>query len=262
MSIHGDSSIKFNALNRHFYEVISSSFHDSRQYFWQGWESLWQTLVKQQNINSKFSILDLGCGNARFYEFLDSKINSFQDSTKLAYTGLDYTQDLLDQGLKKYPDNVNLINQDILTDDWTSVIDSQKYDLVVAFGVVHHLKKGVLCDNFFENIKKTLKPHSLLVFASWNFVDNPALMSRKANLEDSNIVEYLKKFDLQSSDFEKNDYLLDWKRGQNSWRFCHYYQELEVVQLLSQFNLELVEKFQADGKNNLMNTYWVCRYNP
>lgn len=278
--IFDDNSSKFNSLNQYFYEVISQDFNDSRKYFWKGWENLWDLQTSEQikeiiasadlnlGISKKnlpsFKVLDLGCGNARFYEFLEQKLksNNVDKIISLQYTGIDFTQDLLLEGTKKYQDKVNLIHKDVLVDDWIEGLSKQQvgqFDLIVAFGLIHHLSSGKLRDSFFKSVQQVLSLDGTFVFASWNFVDNQALMSRKADLNSPDVMQYLKKFGLKNTDFAAGDYLLDWQRGSNSWRFCHYYTQLEVEQMLQQYNFKLIDKYQADGKNELMNTYWITK---
>jgi len=69
------------------------------------------------------SILDVGCGNAELYKFLN--FNGFKGS----YTGFDINDSLLDQAKKKYK-NINCKNVDILNHTI-----SEKYDYVVVSGL-------------------------------------------------------------------------------------------------------------------------------
>jgi len=255
-----DLSARCNSLNQFFYKQISQDFSDSRQYFWHGWQDLWINVLepgisKQDFIN--LNVLDLGCGNARFYDFLETQFTKkgIADlTTKLNYTGIDFTKELLDDSKNK---NIKLLEVDVLTQNWLDKLD-ENFDLIVAFGLMHHIKDGSLCDNFFNQIKAVLKPDGLVVLVTWNFVNNPTLMERKADFNNIEIQEYLTKFSLTKADFTENDYLLDWQRGSNAWRYCHYYTEDEMLNLLAKHGLNLSQKFYGDGKNSVMNTYWVC----
>ena len=159
-----DKSAQINLLNKDFYEIIADSFDTSRQFAWTGWLELWQDYLQKDLESGVFKVLDLGCGNARFYDFLreklegdfagkklddnetlslENELNTFKKSlneVSLDYFGLDYTKSLLEKSKAKNELNCHLQVADILKPSWSQGFETtQKFDLIVLFGVMHHL---------------------------------------------------------------------------------------------------------------------------
>lgn len=67
-------------------------------------------ISKHLNLDEKTSILEVGCGNAEFYKYLN--FIGFRGS----YAGFDINDDLLNEAKKLYP-NINVANLDILEDE-------------------------------------------------------------------------------------------------------------------------------------------------
>ena len=61
-----------NALTSDFYARVSSSFSETRQHAWQGWERVVEEAASVMGPGMR--VLDLGCGNLRFERFLERKI--------------------------------------------------------------------------------------------------------------------------------------------------------------------------------------------
>lgn len=88
------------------------------------------TLQKLQ-IRTEDRILDIGCGPADILEFLP---------TKVSYTGFDTNKNYINSAKKKYKNRGyffhGTIDNDLIDND---KLGSNKYDLVFAFGILHHL---------------------------------------------------------------------------------------------------------------------------
>ena len=116
---------KLNTINRKFYKHVGDYFDSSRNYFWEGWTRLIPLLKELETKGDGAKVVDVGCGNARFLEFLCGEF----DFSRLEYVGVDSSLKLIKRAEKrilllkeKYGNKINskLIKQDIILEklDW------------------------------------------------------------------------------------------------------------------------------------------------
>ena len=94
-------------LNNRFYGQFASDFDDSRHAAWPGWLRLIPHLKSLDESKSPIRIVDLACGNARFWKFLTAELSS-----KFEYLGVDSCRGLLAAAPKA--ENSELIHHDVL----------------------------------------------------------------------------------------------------------------------------------------------------
>jgi hypothetical protein len=87
----------------------------------------------------------------------------------------------------------------------------------------------------------------LLAFACWRFYEYERYRKR--------IVEWPEEL---RDHVEKHDYLLDWRRGEQAVRYCHYVDDTEHRQLVSAAGLTEIAAYRADGTGE-MNRYSILR---
>lgn len=206
-----------------FYKNISEEFSNTRQFAWKGWGSIFEKISLPENAE----ILDLGCGNGRFYEFLQNQYKHFK------YTGLDIDNGLLNIARNKYPD-ATFKKLDIIQ----NLQDIEgKYDLVVGFGITHHIPIEEFRKRWFNNIAKLLKKDGLLVLSFWDFLNKKSL--------------------IKIEDLEENDYWLGWG-DKKIKRYCHYYTPAEFAKIDEIFrdnNLSLFEVVKNEEDDNKYKVY-------
>lgn len=276
------SSIRFlNQLNQKFYKTVADSFDDSRSYSWTGWETLKpfiDKLIEEKKEKSgdapsePLRVLDIGCGNGRFAKWLSELMHLAQINTKIEYTGIDFNEFLL-QKARERTQNLPKVTTDFKQIDIVesllqkTPLSTQKYDLIVCFGVMHHIPGQEMRQKLVEQISKLMveseKSNSIACIATWQFDSLPNLFSRSQQLQDSRLVP----------DAEAGDYLLNWERkmvGKNankeenlssSPRFCHLVSDAESIQWWQTTKLSLIQKYLADGPKNQSNAYWIVTNN-
>lgn len=254
---------KLNSLNNNFYEVIGKYFNHSREYAWEGWEKMvkhgeFGKLVESNNINT----LELGCGNGRFLEFLLLQKNIILEK----YIGLDASDFLLDRAAERLKGldytNAEFIKTDLLFDSWQdklTISNDKQFNLITAFGLFHHIPSFDLRLKLFTQTHSLLAGDGLFIFTTWQFKDVPRLSRRMLDLQSVAGQEVINKFEIDIGNFEDNDYILDWHKGFVAYRFSHYYTKHEVEKLCSYSGFEIVDTFEADGKEGNVNRYYIIQ---
>ena len=79
-------------INCHFYESYAKEFSVTRQAPWLGWSQLLTFLS-----TNKMRVLDLGCGNGRFYKFLKCNLKNEFD-----YQGVDISKNLVKEAINNF----------------------------------------------------------------------------------------------------------------------------------------------------------------
>ncbi len=224
-------------LNKDFYQKIGGEFDKTRQSAWPGWEKVWETLVEMSRFDGFEEIADLGCGNGRFLKFLlDHNLEDYE------YYGYDSDKFLLNSPAKHYDvGSGNFEQLDILTD--LEKIN-KKFDLVFAFGLVHHIPSYDFRRKWFCDVANLLNPNGIFVFTTWNY-------NRDERFDPQN-----EKF--LNLELEENDYIIGWNKS-DAYRYVHIYSEDEMTKIIESTGLELVSRFSADGKNNNLNDYFILQ---
>lgn len=243
---------KLNKLNLDFYNDIAADFSDSRNYSWSGWDNI---LPFIQEIE-KLSVADLGAGNGRFLQFLREEVER-----EFNYTGFDFSGKLLTIARELESSTHKFKELDIFSSDNSLGLD--EYNLIVAFGLMHHIPGYDNRKRVLEVIKDSLKPGGYLILSFWMFDESEKFRSRY--LDPS-------RFGIDSKELEKNDFLLDWRRdslskselgeteeGKLYPRYAHHYDESEISALVQDLKVEVVEDFRADGKSGMLNRYLVLK---
>lgn len=212
------------------YSKFAAQFSQTRKHGWEGWKELLPFMQKL----GELEILDLACGNGRFLQWA-AQSGFFIKS----YLGIDLSMQLLDI-CKQNSSLVKTfeIKQVDLNSWWE--LPSQKPNLVVAFGITHHLKSD---KERLYLIKKSLEligKGGIVAVSFWQFETNPAI--------NKSIIESL----------GDNNYTLSF--GSNgATRFCHFTDISEIEKLEEELGIKPFKTFRADGKNSQQNLYRIYK---
>jgi len=258
---------RLNAVNRAFYAITAADFDATRQAPWAGWFPLLPYLSGVRRV------LDVGCGNGRFGVFLRQHVGE----SAIEYHGVDNSADLLerargvlnpesptlsekprgamlkDDAIPPQPDTQNsgLATHHLFLHDFIDSAlpaDLTDYDVVAAFGVLHHVPGYETRRAFIRDLAGRLRSGGVLMLAAWRFLDDPALRARVAPWPDDLVNEV-----------ESGDALLDWRRGQTALRYCHHCDDSEFDALMADSGLTVESRYFADGGSGRMNLYAVAR---
>lgn len=242
-----------NHINRDFYRITADEFDQTRGASWPGWQHL------LSHLHPPLSVLDVGCGNGRFGLFLQENLidkppDPFPplyevgrglgggDHAMIHYHGIDSSRALLNHA-RSALENVpalqwTLEERDIIENP----PDTGDYDLVVLFGVLHHIPGYVERQIFIRKLAERVKSGGLLAFACWRFYEYERFKRRIIPWPDDIMVE-------------AGDYLLDWRRGETALRYCHYTDDSEHAALVAATGMREILTYRADGQTGNANRY-------
>ncbi|MCA9911930.1 MAG: class I SAM-dependent methyltransferase [Anaerolineae bacterium] len=228
---------RLNDINRAFYATTAADFDQTRSRPWPGWLRL------QPYVKAPLRVLDVGCGNGRFGLFLAEA-----HPAAVSYHGLDNSTELLSfaEAALAQADfaSYRLSEFDLLT----QALPDASYDLVVLFGVIHHVPGAEQRQKLLRALAARVATGGYLCFAAWCFYEYERFRERLVSWPDDLVVE-------------QHDYLLDWRAGEHALRYCHYVDEAEHTALIAASGLQEVETFREDGSGRGMNRYSIL-HNP
>ena len=233
-------------INRDFYSRSAADFDRTRHPGgWLGWRSVVETAAPPTD--RPLRVLDLGCGNGRFALFLErnAELRSHQPFT---YVGIDLSSELIDHARTAAADldHIRFEVDDI--EDCT--LDGAAYDLVVLFGVLHHLPGFNSRRHALERAASAIAPGGLLAITCWQFADDPRFESRR--------LDWSSEAGVAPAQLEAGDHLLRWGPADSgARRYCHHTDEPELDRLVAGLPLTKVARYRADGAGGRQNLYWL-----
>jgi len=133
-----------NNSNKIYDKAVKKYGNNSSAVLWNDQQTQYirfKEIIKHIDLDDNISILDIGCGNAELFKFLN--FNGFRGT----YTGFDINDNLLNQARDNYP-NIDVQNIDILNTN-----NIKQYDYVVLSGLFNS-DYGQDIDWVFKMIEK------------------------------------------------------------------------------------------------------------
>lgn len=218
-------------LNKKFYQNISPEFSSTRQNMGRGWDRVGEYLKRYEG--RKIKVLDLGCGNGRFYDFLKEKTK-----LEVKYLGLDQNRGLIEEGKTKHGECFRI--QDILNLETIH----EKFDVIVGFGITHHLPSYELRRRWFRSLATLLEDEGTIVLSYWDF--NPTKAVHPLEIDETQL--------------DVNDFFLTWDNRGDVFRYCHKYEAAELNAIKEMYfheGIVVTDEFSDDGKDGKSNKYII-----
>lgn len=205
------------------YNLISGGFSRARDKAWEEMGFLFDDYIEEKD-----KVLDIGCGNGRFYELMKNK--------NVEYFGVDNSKEIIALAKQKYPD------LDFLVSDGIKIPFSDEYfDKVFAISVLHHIPSAFFRKFFINEVKRVLKPNGIAVFSVWDLWGNKV---RKKEI----IRTALEKI-LKGSDLDFGDVLIDWHGSENC--YFHGFRKRGLKKLIQKKDFKVIKRGSiAVGKNH------------
>lgn len=258
-----------NRINQRFYSQNQESFSATRARPWPGWNRAVKPFLasgaSRRGPQGARTILDVGCGNGRFAIFLDSL-----SSEPYRYLGLDSSPEMIRQADRRLAALSSIDSHfalcDLTSESWAVDFAARPFDLVVQFGVLHHIPGFDQRRRLLERLANLLAPSGFMVLSFWQFGDKARFQGRILDWSEHN---RLSPESIDEDQLEPGDFLLAW--GENvaaagrddslsgPRRYCHYATPGEAEELTRPLGLRTVDRFESDGAGGNLNLYFVLQ---
>jgi tRNA (uracil-5-)-methyltransferase TRM9 len=244
-----ETVLALNALNQAFYEAIAPEWSESRRHPWPGFARVLSLSNAHRPSRERLRVLDAGAGDGRFAVFLQAARRSPEP---LEYLGIDASERLLTHARsRELGSNVRFERRDFLRDD--DPLPSGQFDLVVLFGVLHHVPAFDRRCQLLAELAKRVAPRGLFALTFWRLDRDPRFAKRVRSFAEYNAQA---PEPISEADLEAGDALLAWG-GQTALRYCHFPDARETEALIAAAGLPAIARFDADGRNDALNEYVV-----
>jgi SAM-dependent methyltransferase len=252
---------KLVKINQNFYDKTFHLWNQKSDYAWLGFGLAFEDLDFAEK--KTISILDVGCGNARVASYL---ANLFGHQYVINYTGIDNSEQVLNAAksilseLKNTNLSYEIIDLDISNlNQLNTLTFEKKYNLITAFGLFHHIPSFNLRKEIIQNLTKKLSKDGYFIFTTWNFLGSQRLKKRLINPNTEYGDSVFKKLELDQTELESGDHILDWIKYVTTYRYSHFFDNTEIESYFTHSNLRLLKQFYSDGKNNQQNQYFITQ---
>ncbi len=134
---------------RESFDLIAEDFSTTRERLWEDLKFLFDYL------NKGSKVLDLGCGNGRFYHWFQEK--------GVDYVGVDFSSSLIEIAKKKFPEGKFYLGNAL-----ELPFKNSEFDALFAIALLHHIPSNELRLKVLLEAKRVLKRNGLFVLTVWN----------------------------------------------------------------------------------------------
>lgn len=256
-----------NRINRRFYSQYAEVFGATRSHPWPGWDRAVSVQFRQgtpgEERYDSLAILDVGCGNGRFAEYLYPRLDG-----RMHYFGVDESPEMLEQARQRL---AALSTPEYQLNCWNLVagtlgetVGDRRFDLVAVFGLLHHIPGFEQRRRLLHDLAGMLEPGGYLLLSFWQFGEQERFRQRFLDWSEHN-----RNADeiIDLDQLEEDDYLLAWGVNEDLHpegtgepvprRYCHHATEDEARWLVDDLGLTLHESFRSDGRTSDLNLYYV-----
>ncbi len=235
-------------INRDFYSRHAADFDRTRHPGgWPGWRRVVETAARATD--GPLHVLDLGCGNGRFALFLERNAD-LRGHRPFTYTGIDLSAELIAHARAA---TAGLDHIGFQVDDIEKCpLEAATCDLVVLFGILHHLPGFDTRRRTLERAAAAVAPGGLLALTCWQFADNPGFEKRQ--------LDWTSEEDVDPAELEPGDHLLRWgDQVSPARRYCHHTGEAELNRLVAGVRQVETWRYRSDGPGGRQNLYSLLR---
>jgi len=227
------------------YNLIAEEFSRTRGKIWEETKFLFDSFVMPGD-----KVLDLGCGNGRYFEILKEK--------NIDYYGVDGSEKLIEEARKRFSGTkFQVVDEDKsssrpfanarVVDAFNLPFPSNFFDKIYSIAVFHQIPSQEFRLQILKEAKRVLKPEGILVLTCWKFHQfKEVLLIFKFTI--------LRLLGLSKLDF--GDIFEPW--GKKIQRYYHCFSQRELVKLVKMSGFQIKEKgVIRNKKGNRQNIYLI-----
>lgn len=213
------------------YLKIAEDFNKTRKYPWPEFKYF------KKHINKNDTILDLGCGNGRLYEFI-------KDIDGINYIGIDNNSTLTGIAQKNYP------SAKFVVGNLLDIPYSGKADCALSIASLHHIPSRLLRTKSIREIHDKLKNDGIFIITVWN-------LFQKAYIK--YVIKSLYNFIVQFGKYDWNDTFIPWGKT-GTQRYYHAFTPSELKKLLRKNGFSIIDMFytKKGEKTSFFNSHNIC----
>lgn len=218
------------------YNKISTKFSSTRRFLSS------DIIALEGYLSENNELLDLGCGNGRFYQLAKEK--------RTKYLGADISENLLKSAKTNYPEANFLLLNDFIK----LPFDDEQFDIVVSLAVFHHIPSTPFRLKYLSEINRVLKKNGILILTVWDLKKN----SKAKKI----LFKSLLKKAIGLSPLDWNDIFYPFKDGENMVdRYLHVFspQELSGFVQSAGFKVEKIESIQRGKRGDFWNIQIIAK---
>ncbi len=218
------------------YKQYPKLFSDKRKYCWPELVFLFQDFIKPGD-----KILDLGCGNGRFFPLVKAK--------KAMYLGIDSSPGLIAIAQQQYPQAFFHIG-----DALNLSLPDKQYDKVYLIALLHHFLTPGQRNQCLGEARRVLKDNGLLLLTVWH----PPL-ARQWQLKNKKLF-FRNLFLKLTGRLGWRDFIKPLDQQQTAPAYYHFFSQKELIRLVSKQGFKVIETGIAANKtHHRSNIYLVAR---
>jgi len=204
---------KIRGLVKEAYGAIAGEFDRTRKRQWLEFQHFLEF------IENDVKVLDLGCGNGRFYELLKPK--------KVDYLGIDNSSSLLEKARENFPDAKFKLGDMVDLD-----LSDGSFDAILSIASFHHIPSRKLRKKVVDEMYRVLKSDGVLIITVWNLFQWKYLV---------NLVKAITSFILHFGfKYAWNDLWIKWG-GHIQKRYYHAFLPKEFISYFKKKNWKIEE---------------------
>ena len=211
------------------YNLIAQDFSRTRGNIWE------ELLFLFNSLKPGDRVLDLGCGNARFFETIKNR--------GAEYFGLDASQNLINIAKSRYPQSKLFVGSALslpFQDDY--------FDKIYSIAVFHQIPSKEFRLQFLKESKRVLKKNGSLILVVWK-------ASHKKELKACFKYTILKL--LGKTDLDFGDAMISFSK--KTERYYHFFSKKELKNLIERMGFQIKELgIVKNKKGNGQNIYLVA----